>query len=697
MKSRQKSNNDLKIIAIKPCNDCHKDYVKVLKKDRIYFLYNDYKINEETDTISHEPSIPINLYSQGKLAINISAIAGQNGSGKSSLIELLFMAINNIAVVNELNEDLKPVMGLSVELYCFIGDYYKIKIKDKNISFFGYEKDGTIRSKEIEKFDLNHFFFTIAVNYSLYAYNTREIRVGQEDWLSGLFHKNDSYQTPLVINPWRKDGNIEINNENHLVRLRLMSNLLRPEISSGFNFRNLTDNLKVVKIRLTANREKSRHALYEIPNPDKNIKTPKKIYLRDLKKIDKDEILRKINRIYSFKYKKPSQAREIEATDYLIGKLVSIAVTYNEYKNENYYSKENENFDMERIDVFLKAVLEDRSHISFKIKQTLNFLKYPYLDFESVDYDVPELSKKIAEIIQKSRSPKPKIDELVPPPIFNVDILLALEGEEQVKEENLIPFRTLSSGERQMIYSISSLVYHLINLDSVRRYKEKKKYEYINIVLEEIELYFHPEMQRCFIQKLLDSIRNIELQTIRGINLCFITHSPFILSDIPDANVMFLEVVEQVSQLANREQKTFGANIHDLLSDGFFMYNGFSGAFATKKITETINFLEYSIKVKEYNKANADKFNSNGLLKDGIVEDEQMKVDQYVLEDLYDSFYEKNKEEHFKLIQAIGESVLRVKLLEMYDEAFSENRAEILQRQIARLVEELNLEQKKSR
>ncbi len=94
MNSRKMRNNDFKIIAIKPCNDCHKDYLKVLKRDQLYFLYNDYKIDEKTDAIIYEPSIPTNLYSQGKLVINISAIAGQNGTGKSSLIELLFMAIN---------------------------------------------------------------------------------------------------------------------------------------------------------------------------------------------------------------------------------------------------------------------------------------------------------------------------------------------------------------------------------------------------------------------------------------------------------------------------------------------------------------------------------------------------------------------------------------------------------------------------
>ena len=553
--AKKKTAENIKIIAIRPCNGCHKDYIKVLQKNKIYTIYNDYKIDEDTETIIHTPSIPIKLFDQDDLSINISAIAGQNGSGKSTLIELLFMAVNNIGYVNGLHEELELVKELNVELYCLIGELYKIRVNNDDISVFKYKADHTLNSAPEKKYDLNKLFFTIAINYSLYAYNSSEIRSGQKDWLKGLFHKNDSYQTPLVINPWRNRGDINVNNENGLVRLRLMANLLRPVSTQGFNFRKVSDNLTAVKLRLTVNPLKSRQVLYEIPGPNK--KELKGITLADLPKIDKHTILSKINKLYPFKYKKAETERENSATNYLIGKLVSVAVTYSEYKDKRYYSIEDENFDMERIDEFLIAILDDPSHIAFKIKQTLNFLKYPYLTYENRDVDIVELSDGIGDIIKNTRGIKPKVEELIPPPIFRVDILLAPESELETKD--FIFFQTLSSGERQMIYSISSLIYHLINLDSVTRRGGKVKYTYINIILEEVELYFHPEMQRGFVRKLLDNIRNIQLQSIKAINVCFVTHSPFILSDIPDANVMFLKVENKISKVVNKEEKTFGA------------------------------------------------------------------------------------------------------------------------------------------
>lgn len=46
-------------------------------------------------------------------------------------------------------------------------------------------------------------------------------------WIKGVFHKNDGYLAPLVLNPKRTKGNIDINIENHLAKSRLMSSELR--------------------------------------------------------------------------------------------------------------------------------------------------------------------------------------------------------------------------------------------------------------------------------------------------------------------------------------------------------------------------------------------------------------------------------------------------------------------------------------
>jgi beta-glucosidase/6-phospho-beta-glucosidase/beta-galactosidase len=74
------------------------------------------------------------------------------------------------------------------------------------------------------------------------------------------------------------------------------------------------------------------------------------------------------------------------------------------------------------------------------------------------------------------------------------------------------------------------------------------------------------------------------MNKIKGINMIFVTHSPFILSDIPNANIIKLNG----GKLYGEMTQTFGANVYDLLANDFFMKNGFIGEFARQKIEEVI-------------------------------------------------------------------------------------------------------------
>ncbi len=218
----------------------------------------------------------------------------------------------------------------------------------------------------------------------------------------------------------------------------------------------------------------------------------------------------------------------------------------------------------------------------------------------------------------------------------------------------------MSSGEKQKIYSISSILYHLSNLDSVKNTRTKTAYTNVNIILEEIELYFHPEMQRNFINDILNSISGIELYKIKAINFCFVSHSPFILSDIPKENILFLENIDNKAIQILKDKSTFGANIHDLLKDGFFMNKGSIGEFAKKRITETIQWMNSISEEKEK----------------PFKEDFELLV--------------KDKEYHKNIIEIIDEPIIKSKLLEMYSEIFgNEERKKHLKYEIDRLNKEL--------
>lgn len=145
---------------------------------------------------------------------------------------------------------------------------------------------------------------------------------------------------------------------------------------------------------------------------------------------------------------------------------------------------------------------------------------------------------------------------------------------DETEMRNVQRFSTLSSGEKGLLKIIGNLDYliKITNSDS------------IILFFDEIEMYLHPEWQRKFLYYIIPILESYGQKQF----FCLMaTHSPFILSDLSKENIVFLEKGEQV--YANIE--TFGANIHTLLSHGFFMKNGLMGEFAKSKINDVYDFL----------------------------------------------------------------------------------------------------------
>ena len=116
---------------------------------------------------------------------------------------------------------------------------------------------------------------------------------------------------------------------------------------------------------------------------------------------------------------------------------------------------------------------------------------------------------------------------------------------------------------------------------------EQIVYEHINVIFDEIELYFHPEMQRNFISTLLHGLQQLPLTGIRSLHFIIVTHSPFVLSDIPTQNILFLE--KGGHKADKSEVASFGANIHTMLVNSFFLKGGAMGQFAKETIVKMID------------------------------------------------------------------------------------------------------------
>ncbi|WP_424244239.1 putative ATPase [Elusimicrobium posterum] len=630
------NNEQLKIIALH-IHETSKGYLnskKNIKDNTTFCFLKGYKLpdfykqgdSQDVDPLSeHFFQLPSKNAKDSGVSINLSAIVGGNGSGKSAIIDMMLRLINNFAYYC-LGDKLKDtpnelaVAGSEIhaELFFSIGtttyrivqnglhpdikEYKQIRLYVKEVG--KEEIDEKLTPKTYEHI-LEKLFYTILLNYSIYAFNVKEYErrsVTSKHWLDGIFHKNDAYQTPLVLNPWRDDGNIDINKENKLAKDRLISLFIckdeqKNNIFNKINNKNLVKSLYIT-LPVEINFEEKENLLLISPYP----LTPAGKYFAEKihRKWDKDDsahyqdcflknrtdIIKIWEKLYSLSpiLDKENDREYQLAIEYLAYKTLSIAWRY-----KDVFSLDKEFLD----DLFFKSVslktLEtklisliksDDSHITLKIRQALAFLKMRHYSANREKFmSLEDFSKNI------NKDENKKIMDtygwgyidVVPANCFITEIkLVDVNG----NQNELYNFSQLSSGERQLTYSISSILYHIRNLNSIKSGGSRIKYNHINVILDEIELYFHPEFQRQFVYLILNSIRLMDFQNIKSINIIMATHSPFILSDIPMANVLFLKNGSPAEEIT----ETFGANIHSLYRNSFFIKGMPIGEFAKRKI-----------------------------------------------------------------------------------------------------------------
>lgn len=727
-----KTNDGFKLIGIVPLKDCAKKFRKNLIIGSPYLFYNNYEINLKDNFSAinsvkkHLSKVPTILYNlDNGIKVNVSAIVGENGSGKSAVVELFYYLVyavssqkkyteigltryskiiqndleqlkddircckkehesvlrfsinlqkkynlqfdskyTGIVYLRKLKKELREKIFFSNKLNAstnvlsknltqfekdilsldekqdFIYRFciglqkkydFQVELKDENKDYLQtvekeleekknslekvqqesenidklidkqlnvaliYEIAGVIYILEYSKSKLvvkniegkkiadqylfNNFFYTISLNYSHHSLNSKVLG----GWLDSLFHKNDGYRTPVVINPMRTDGIYDINHELNLSKERLMFNLAYYLVQNQQTEEEykLLDKYKIETVNLSI----KPHS-YSFPMRfDKN----------GLKQLSSYFLLK------SF------------INEYNSSKIIhlDICISYLEKKLEklekNYYAIIYKDFDpnLDKREIYFKNfVLTDNSHITKKIKQVVNYLRYAVEETQikgafssifklKVLETISFTSEEFVSYIQENKNLDFKqIDNslnvlnlmnYLPPAIFNIDFTLSFDN-----NDNIL-LSQLSSGEQQMIFNINTILYHLYNLQSsFSSHNNRQVYKNVSIIMDEIELYYHPDMQRKILREILDSLELIkerEAKGIESINLCFLTHSPFILSDIPSQNVLKLR--KKDAKIEN-ETNSFAANIYDLLNDDFFLEEGAIGAFASTKIKEIL-------------------------------------------------------------------------------------------------------------
>lgn len=613
----------LSVIHILP--NCSPNLKKGLR-DEFYKLNGRCEINRNKVELREEN--PLQGFYGSR--INVEAIVGVNGSGKSSLFEIIYRVINNLSSLlnrgkrRKTADDLYYVKDLYAELYYVVnGQLAKISCLGDKVEFqmgngssvtLTAVKDGMVSSEKVFMADFvkwakENFFYTIVTNYSLQAFNANDykrercliLKDGLDDamaetqaeghvWMDSLFHKNDGYMTPIVLNPYRDEGFFDLNKEHHLTLYRLSAILIYAQK----HYRRFMEDYDLNDILYTFDASSLKKKYVE--------KYQVKFIVYDGYKcspLEHNDIGTEILKCYGvmdgliF-----DDTLQRTAAMYLIYKTFAIANSYPAYEEFSglgeldKFTQEVEPETKELICKLVKTIKRDKSHISLKIRQTIHFLNA--LKKGTID-SLKFLTRKISHqeyflCVDEGKDLRSMrdIQEYLPPSFFQIEILMnRFENGERVNDTP-IPIEQMSAGERQYLYTFSTYIYHVLNLLSIQE-SHRVRYRNINLILDEVEICFHPEFQRRFVYELLGYIKRLFMNRNASFNILIATHSPFILSDIPQSNILYLEDGKMV--MPEGIKNPFAANICDILYQSFFLKQGFVGEFARKKIKRMIELL----------------------------------------------------------------------------------------------------------
>lgn len=732
-----------RLLSLKVFDDCAACAHKVLKVRNSYMFCDDFaESTENPHTLiktGEQPEVRRHLYNcryqaekngtveDRTIAVSIHAIVGKNGDGKSSVVEMIIRIINNFAICcgyRTDHESLSYNVSVSGALYYEIGNdvfciwcpLSKEPFNADGTAVVQFYENGNLASRELNKamsdkerknwikeHCLDKLFYTMVNNYSIYSYNSNQFKKespGPVCWIDSLFHKNDAYQTPLVINPMRSQGVININKESNLSRQRLLS--LYTMCASDYNQMKIGDNKEALGFAFVMDKKSKlitktiaeymgehHHDEYVLGNLEELYSQSRESAPIDEKLKNEcchfhtffesfiqlwneapllEQIVRDILRQKEFERNADSDFRKyisivIECMDrsktkqynqlrkalgnfrdtslknlnyaqlyriamvlqtwkvlsellpdvfnislnealyhceqpkvsallYICYKMIEIVYTYTPYKERAYTSDAGVNMISNPIDSWfstykkdIEGILDIDDYTTLKVRQCLNYIRY-----QKEEYFVAEKTndnpiswfvdfKRLRDVISCTEAfdGMSSVITLLPPPIFIGDIVVKVEDGEVLLGE-------LSSGELQMQNIIGAFLYHLRNLDDEQKHEGKIQYKNVMCIFEEVELYFHPEYQRKFISALREQIQRCNLQHIEGIDLVFVTHSPFLLTDVLKSNTLYLErgIQKQV------EMESFGANLFDLMHESFFLKENAMGEFASIFIKDLI-------------------------------------------------------------------------------------------------------------
>ncbi|MEN4807116.1 AAA family ATPase [Pantoea agglomerans] len=160
-------------------------------------------------------------------------------------------------------------------------------------------------------------------------------------------------------------------------------------------------------------------------------------------------------------------------------------------------------------------------------------------------------------------------------------ISLSRELESVISDVFYYQWQGLSSGQ------ISTLHFYARLYDLLEKFKRSADKRNAIILIDEIDLYLHPELQRTIFSQLLDFL--IELRGENNYQLILTTHSPLIASDFLPQDIISIKPGRAGNIIPDKIKNIgFGSTISDYMIQGFFL-NATIGDRSLKKIKELLS------------------------------------------------------------------------------------------------------------
>ncbi|PSW74196.1 hypothetical protein C9J41_08520 [Photobacterium sp. GB-50] len=507
-------------------------WVKKYKNFRNYGLNlsNDYTFNFDhtNSTLSYSDNTVLPEGFFGKNISGVTALLGVNGSGKTTALELICRCIT--------------------EHYHFIESYILIYKIDNNFYLSNNFKENIsinfpfIPDNENRKLrELNTIYFSNVFDQNNLEFNNKVIDISINRKMNPRYQYKDSLD--------KKRGEIE----KQIIFLQSGKakkiNLDAPRRIEYKLYKNTTE---LIKKTFKTNFGRSNSDIYE-PKPDENI----------------GENLR---RIFISERREYHSRDGIKYTSMLIRQHFIVSIIRTKPEVQKVLSTFFEDLNSESSSIAILEALSKKTSLSLGEHYLSEMINIIILQLEGwlevFNYESEQSIRGgrhsfIVDINEDNLWHHTKLSHIF-------EMLIEMDAS----------WHGISSGQKAYLNMFSSI------WNCIEENKNNKFNNHTLICIDEGDLYLHPQWQVEFVERLtncLPAISNGNVQII------FTTHSPLLVSDIPNQCVC---VLNECDDKKTSELKTFGANIYDIYKEVFGMGATRTGNISHKYIKKTFDILD---------------------------------------------------------------------------------------------------------